>query len=92
MTNQAKNRLKLAVVNATKTLNLLVFVAGMIAIAALQDKIGKVSPIEVEGAVLLQGWMTFLTFVFLYLGVTEVYDDSALMLFRPDFYERKLAY
>ncbi len=78
--------------NAAKTLNLLIFVSGMIAIAALQDKIGKASPLEVEGAVFLQGWMTLFTFVFLYLGVTEVYDDSALMILKPDFYERKLAY
>ena len=33
-----------------------------------------------------QSWMTFFTLLFLYLGVTEIYDESGLMVFRPKFY------
>ena len=36
--------------------------------------------------------MTVFTFVFLYLGVTEAYDESALSIFKPEFYARKIAY
>jgi len=35
---------------------------------------------------LLQSWMTFFTLVFLYLGVTEVYDETGLRLLMPRTY------
>ena len=37
-----------------------------------------------------QSWMTFFTLLFLYLGVTEIYDESGLMLFRRKFYAEEL--
>ena len=32
--------------------------------------------------------MTFFTLVFAYLGITEVYDQTELMIFKPKVYER----
>jgi len=36
--------------------------------------------------------MTFLFLLTLFLGVTEVYDESALMIFKPNYFSLKQAY
>jgi hypothetical protein len=58
-------------------------------IAILQDLIVKRMPKD-SSTRILQSWMTFFTLVFLYLGITEVYDETGLMLFRPKKYAELL--
>ena len=35
--------------------------------------------------------MTFFGLVFLHIGITEVYDDSGLMIFKPHLYAKAMA-
>lgn len=39
-------------------------------------------------AIELQSWMTLFTLVFAYLGITEVYDKTELLIFKPKLYEK----
>ena len=59
----------------------------MVAIPVLQDRIVKLGPSE-SSAMELQSWMTFFTLTFAYLGLTEVYDETELMIFKPKVYEK----
>ena len=36
----------------------------------------------------LQSWMTFFTLVFAFMGITEVYDETEVMIFKPKLYEK----
>ena len=73
---------KYCVIRAAKVANLIMLMAGIAASAILQDQIGKLSP-DKSAATELQSWMTFFTLVFLFFGITEVYDETELMLFKP---------
>ena len=49
------------------------------------------TPEEASKAVLMQSWMTFLTVLFGYLALTEVYDETELMICKPRAYMRVVA-
>ena len=75
-------KLKHAIYKTTKTVNLLVMIFAVATMCILQDLIVKRLPRETSTRT-LQSWMTFFTLAFLYIGITEVYDETCLMLFRP---------
>ena len=79
------SRLKEAIFKTTRATNLLVTVLAVTGVCILQDLIVKRLPRETSTRT-LQSWMTFFTLAFLYLGVTEVYDETGKMLFRPKLY------
>ena len=74
---------------ATRAFNLIIILGGTVAVAILQDCIAKEMPSQSE-VTQLQSWMTFFTLVFSYLGMTEVFDDSMLLIFKPKLFELKL--
>ena len=76
---------KESIKNATRVVNLLTILALMVAIAVLQDRIVKLGP-RISSAMDLQSWMTFFTLVFAFMGITEVYDETELMIFKPKLY------
>ena len=86
----AESRMRNAIMLTTRALNLLIIVASIVAIAVLQDQIVTRMPKDTSSH-LFQSWMTFFALVFLYLGVTEIYDESGLMLLRPKFYAEQKA-
>ena len=53
----------------------------------LQDKIVLKTPERCAGATNFQNWMTVLFLVFTYLGLTEVYEKTELMIFKPKLHE-----
>lgn len=74
--------------NVTRVLNFLAMIGSIMAVAILQDKIVKLTPPDAESATKLQSWMTFFTLLFTFMGVTEVYDRTELMIFKPKIYEK----
>ena len=75
---------------ATRVVNLTFVVAIHTATAVLQYYIGDLAP-EVSHATTLQSWMTFLALIFCFLGVTEVLDNTELMIMKPAIYQKALA-
>ena len=75
-------KLKQAIYKTTKTVNLIVMIFAVATMCILQDLIVKRLPRETSTRT-LQSWMTFFTLAFLYIGITEVYDETCMMLFRP---------
>ena len=78
---------KESIKNATRVVNLLTILALMVAIAVLQDQIVKLGPRK-SSAMDLQSWMTFFTLIFAFMGITEVYDETEVMIFKPRLYEK----
>ena len=80
-------RTKELISNTTRVINFITIIASIVAIAILQDRIVKLGPAESD-AINLQSWMTFFTLFFAFMGITEVYDETELMIFKPKVYKK----
>ena len=78
---------KQSITNTTRVVNLLTMLGSIVAIAVLQDQIVKLGP-QKSSAMDLQSWMTFFTLIFAFMGITEVYDETEVMIFKPKLYEK----
>ena len=78
------------ILKVAKVTNLFVLVACMIVTAVLQDKISELTPTEASDATTQLGsWMTFFSLSFLFLAITEVYDEIQLRFLMPRTYARQ---
>ena len=79
------------ILKVAKVTNLFVLVACMIVTAVLQDKISELTPTEASDATTQLGsWMTFFSLSFLFLAITEVYDEIQLRFLMPRTYARQM--
>ena len=78
------------ILTVSKVCSLVVLVCGMIAISVLQDKIAQSTPDEASSsATELGSWMTFFSQSFLFLAITEVYDEIQMKLLTPRKYAKR---
>ena len=75
------------VVSTSRVINFLLILSALISVAILQQQIVILCPDD-SGSTRLQSWMTGLTLFFLFFEITELYDDTEMMIFKPDEYAK----
>ena len=73
-----------------RILNVISIVVSVVAVALLQDKISAMGP-QRDAAIEVQSWTTYASLLFMYLALTEVYDETSLMVLLPHEYKKEQA-